>query len=184
MTFAARTIRGLKAIAGLFADPSKRVIRFSWSVVQSQYPRCTIVLDHVTSRAIYVYNTDPATTFIVQAQSYVSYQDQSVQSITARDQYGTLLDGFNLAPGQNVAQGWSIRLRQVDALPLPRLKQSIDSASLTVGTWYPWNQQYDITNYRPETTNLQTYAYLDLSNDGGATVAMTVYIDYIRSSSQ
>ena len=180
MTYAARNFRStMRTIADPVRNPALAPASFSWTAFNPSYPYTRVFFDPVAATLRFS-GTNVVST--PAAECVMTYRGGNTETLVM-ERTIPILDSFHaIPPGGVLGKGWSFRVRTHPSGTLPKL---LDAGGFEqpANAWYDWNQVYQIYNYRPSTTQLNTYCYLDFSRDGGATTAFTIEVNYLRSTS-
>jgi len=188
--------------AQMIGDPTKRITKFSWgtsgqgaSIGNYTYACMNI---QVATGTLLFYGLDhtgannPANIQVL--NSYMcdlTYADNSSVKIGLGSTY-PLFDTANLTSaltGYAKTNGWWVRQRtNPSGSPTPLISSGNKSGpALTTGTWYALtldNDDFCVWQFRPSNGGaLNAYSFLDFSDDGGVTVAFTIEVNFMRSSS-
>lgn len=160
-------------------DPTKAILTFMWGAFNVSYAYARVFLDPVAGTLRF------SGTGVTSNPSYartLTYRDSSTEDLVM-ERTIAILDTFHAITGGNLAKDWHLRVRTHPSGTLPLFRDVPADTVQTTNTWLPWDKEYQIFNYRPSTTQLDTYCYLDFSMDGGTTTAFTIECARLLSTS-
>lgn len=169
----------MRTLADPVRDPTKAPLTFMWGAFNTSYAYARVFFDPVLGTMRF------SGTDVTSVPSYactLTYRDASTEDMVM-ERTLPLLDSFHAITGGNLAKGWSIRVRTHPSGTLPIFRDVPGDTAQTTDAWLPWDKEYQIFNFRPSTTQINTYCYLDFSRDGGVTTEFTVECARLVSSS-
>lgn len=180
MSFAKRNMLG-KQFSGPFPAASQRLTNVFYQSFHTAYCTAQIFFEPALGRMLFTGIDNTGAGFGNEYTGRLTFEDAYVDTTSIHKGFTfVLIDGWPLAD-HPVAEGWHIRFRQDGSNVLGTIRDQSDTAVGT-GTWFTWNQTYQIRNFRPSGGQLNVYYLVDFSQDGGVTTAFTIQF-WVRSSS-
>jgi hypothetical protein len=180
MTCAARNFRStMRTKADPVRNPAQAILSFMWGAFNVSYAYARVFLEPEAGTIRF------SGTNVTNNPAYartLTYRDASTEDL-AMERTIPILDNFHAITGGNLAKGWHLRVRTHPNGTLPIFRDVPGDVAQTTNAWLPWDKEYQIFNFRPSTTQIDTYCYLDFSMDGGATTAFTIECARLLSTS-